>query len=95
MKKVHIGKIIQEKVKAKGLEVTEFASLLGYTRDNAYKIFKEQEINTNTLCKVSEVLEENLHFYFISDTDLAKYWVNKMNPVEVAKAVLNSKEDKK
>jgi len=55
--KVHIGKVIQQKVKAKGMTVVEFAKKINYSRRNAYAIFDNESINTSLLSKIGKVLE--------------------------------------
>ena len=53
---MHIGKQIEAVFLQKGLKISVFASQLGTVRDNIYKIFKREDINTNQLLNISKVL---------------------------------------
>ena len=56
--KKNIGKLIEERVKAKeGLTVAKFAKLLGKDRSTTYDIFTRQSIDTELLEKIGQVLE--------------------------------------
>lgn len=52
-----IGQLIEERVKAQKLGVTEFAKLIGTERSNVYDIFKRSSIDTDLLKKIGQVLE--------------------------------------
>ncbi len=68
--RVHLGKIIQEKVKEKGLKDAEFGRLIGVQRQNIKKtVFEKESLDTNTLCVISEVLDCNLFDYFKCNLD--------------------------
>ncbi|MDR1161970.1 MAG: hypothetical protein LBK45_06485 [Tannerellaceae bacterium] len=56
-KQAHIGKIISEKLKEKGIKVKEFAALICCERANAYKILKRKSLDTDLLCKISDVID--------------------------------------
>ena len=56
--KKNIGKIIEERVKAKGgLSVAKFAKLINKDRSTTYDIFTRQSIDTELLEKIGQVLE--------------------------------------
>jgi len=56
--KKNIGKLIEERVKAKeSLSVAKFAKLLGKDRSTTYDIFTRQSIDTELLEKIGQVLE--------------------------------------
>jgi plasmid maintenance system antidote protein VapI len=67
---IHIGEIIEKRVKASGMGVTEFAKRINYTRSNVYAIFKNETIDTGVLMKIGEVLGENLFKHFVDDPKL-------------------------
>lgn len=66
--KVHIGKLIQQKVKTKGITVVDFARKINYSRRNAYAIFKNESINTSLLSKIGKVLEYDFFNDYIKIT---------------------------
>ena len=55
----HIGKLIKEVVKSKGIKVSWFAEQLNSHRNNIYKIYSRRWIDTDTLMRVSRVLEHD------------------------------------
>jgi len=61
---LHIGKHIRQILKAQGRTVTWLAGQLHYTRDNMYKIFGRQWIDTCTLLNISEILQVDLFLYY-------------------------------
>ena len=54
--KIHIGKLIQEKVKEKGCSVTWFAKQVSCHRTNIYKIYQKPHIHILQLAKISDIL---------------------------------------
>lgn len=56
----HIGKIIRQTIKNQGRTVTWLAGQLHYTRDNMYKIFAKQWLDTRTLIEISRILQVDL-----------------------------------
>ena len=57
--KIHIGQLIQQKLKEQGRTVTWFARQLNYDRSNAYKIFSKPHIDTDLLLSISKILNYN------------------------------------
>jgi hypothetical protein len=84
---IHIGTIIKDLVRQKGMDVTEFAQRISYTRRNAYKIFNKPSIDTDLLARISAVLGENLFFKYLSDEELSGYSNNRIKPSEVISAL--------
>lgn len=74
IKRVNIGKIIKEKVVAKGMTQAQFARLIGMQRQNVNKtVFDKSSIDSNLLCVISEILDCNFFKYYQSDkTDNTK-----------------------
>lgn len=56
---VHIGKLIEEKLRQQGRSVSWFAGKLYYDRTNVYSIFKRKSIDTDLLLRISHVLNYN------------------------------------
>ncbi|GAP71954.1 hypothetical protein SAMD00024442_20_43 [Candidatus Symbiothrix dinenymphae] len=73
MSKIHIGEAIRQKVKERGLHVTDFADAIYCTRANIYAIFKRKSIDIEQLKRISEVL--NFDFLAIYSTPQPKYLV--------------------
>ncbi len=53
----HIGAQIRGVIEKRGMTVTEFASRINKSRENAYSIFNRKTIDTSLLQLISEVLE--------------------------------------
>lgn len=53
----HIGQIIREVVIGKGIKVSWLATQLGCHRNNIYLIFSRSWIDTETLMRISYILE--------------------------------------
>ena len=60
MKETHIGSIIREKIKEKGIKVTDFAQKLHCNRCNIYSIFNRRNVDLQLLIKISEILDCDL-----------------------------------
>lgn len=64
---VHIGEIIHELIKKKGLTAKEVAEFMNMSQSNLFAIYKKQEIDTHKLGRFSELLNKNLFTYYISE----------------------------
>jgi plasmid maintenance system antidote protein VapI len=53
----HLGTFIKNKVKEKGLTVSEFARRIHCTRRNIYQIYKKNSLDTDLVKRISRVLE--------------------------------------
>jgi len=84
---IHIGEEIKKLLKAKNIDVTEFAKKINYTRGNAYKIFKKKSIDTDLLIKVSEALGQNLFLLYVSEKDIAQHKNKKTTNEELTQTV--------
>jgi len=96
---IHIGEIIKNLVKSKGISVTSFADKINYSRRNVYEIFDKKTIDTGLLVKISNVLGKNLFLLYVSDKDITEHQVNKKSPsdelletVEQLKKIVHSLE---
>lgn len=54
---IHIGKLILEKLKEKGLSKSEFARRINKSRQNVQDIFNRQSLDTHLLYEIGEVLD--------------------------------------
>ncbi|MBO7125648.1 MAG: XRE family transcriptional regulator [Bacteroidales bacterium] len=61
---IHIGHIIQGTLKAQGRSVAWLARELNYTRENMYNIFRSPRIDTDTLLKISLLLNKNFFLLY-------------------------------
>ncbi|HBX50904.1 MAG: hypothetical protein A2275_11090 [Bacteroidetes bacterium RIFOXYA12_FULL_35_11] len=62
-----IGKIIEKKLREKGMSVSEFARRIATNRNNAYDIFARKSVDTSLLLKISKVLDNDFFQYYITD----------------------------
>jgi len=76
---IHIGKKIQHVFNQSGLTVSQFARMLEIQRTRIYTIFECKTIDTDLLCKISDVL----HYDFLSDVYLRKRETNNQNPTTI------------
>lgn len=61
---VHIGRLIEKKLKDKGYSVAWLAEQIHCERANVYKIFKKVSIDSVLLFHISLVLETNFFEYY-------------------------------
>lgn len=63
--KVNLGEIVKSLVIKKGLSKAEFAKSIGMARQNVEKtVFAKHGLDTDLVCRISEVLGCNLFDYF-------------------------------
>jgi plasmid maintenance system antidote protein VapI len=67
---IHIGKLIEEVFTERGLSGAAFARAINKTRQNIYPIFKSQSIDSELLCKISEVLNHDFFQYYQNTLNL-------------------------
>lgn len=68
MTKIHIGKLIQEKFKASGYSVAEFATILHCDRTNIYRIFNRSSID----CELLNSISKALHYDFLKEYSISE-----------------------
>jgi hypothetical protein len=78
---VDIGQKIKEVFDVRNKKLTDFADELGTVRQNVYRIFKKQHLDTGLLLKISQVLDHNFFQYYVGDGETAT------RPEEVKKIV--------
>lgn len=65
IERVDIGSIIRVLVERKGMSKAEFAKNVGIARQNIEKtVFQKTSLDTDLLCRISEILDCNLFDYF-------------------------------
>ena len=62
----HIGNLIKDELARQGRSITWLAKQLGFSRQNAYKIFNRPWIYTDLLLKICDLLD---HDFFQCYTD--------------------------
>lgn len=63
---LHVGKIVLNKLKEKGMKKSEFARRINKSRQNVQDIFKRQSLDTHLLLDICKVLDYNF-FEILSD----------------------------
>ena len=76
---IHIGKKIQQVFSQSGLTVSQFARLVEVNRFKIYSIFESKTIETDLLCKISDVL----HFDFLLEVYIKKRETASQNPTTI------------
>jgi transcriptional regulator with XRE-family HTH domain len=73
---VHIGEVIRQKVKERGLSVAAFANAIHCTRSHVYTIFSRKNMDVEQLMLISKALDYDLisEVYF-NRSPLKKYLV--------------------
>ena len=66
---IHIGKKIHFVFNQSGLTVSQFARMLGIQRTRVYNIFENKTIDTETLCKISDVLHYDFLEIYLKNRD--------------------------
>ncbi len=56
---IHIGMLIKEKVKKKGMTIMQFARSIHKDRSGVYRIFNSANIDTDLLVRISNILDYN------------------------------------
>jgi len=76
---IHIGQKIQFVFNQSGLSVSQFARMVGVQRTRIYNIFESKTIDTDLLCKISDVL----HYDFLTEVYLKKRETENQNPTTI------------
>ena len=66
-KDIHIGSIIEQKVKEKGIKISVFAEAIHCNRTNVYSIFRRKSIDTEQLFLISKVLNVDFTKLYFED----------------------------
>ena len=65
---MHIGQRIKEVLKERGITVVAFARAISCSRENVYRIFKNDNIDVHQLKRIGRILDYNF-FKDISECD--------------------------
>lgn len=63
---IHIGNLISNVLEEKHVSVAELANQLHTDKSNMYKILRKSHIDTELLCRMSQILNHNFCHSFIS-----------------------------
>jgi plasmid maintenance system antidote protein VapI len=69
MKNLKIGPILQSVCKELGFTNTQVAEMISVTASNVGRIFKQDNVNTDTLDRLTEKLGINLYHYLANEWD--------------------------
>ncbi len=61
---IHIGKLVKQAIKMRGMKVSELARRINTSRENMYGIFRRQSIDTVLLQKLSTALDVNFFEHY-------------------------------
>ena len=82
IKRVNIGKIIEEVVKEKRISVAAFAKSINMQRQNIKKtIFEKNSLDTDLLIQISEVLDHYFFQYYGTDEERNKNYYNEVRGI--------------
>ena len=65
--RIHVGKLIKERLKEEGKSVVWLAQELGCHRTNVYNIFEKSSLDTNILRRISIIMQYNFFEYLQDD----------------------------
>jgi transcriptional regulator with XRE-family HTH domain len=91
---IHVGKLVLDKLKERGMKKSEFARRINKSRQNVQDIFKRESLDTHLLFDISKVLEFNF-FEILSDQVNVPSSVLLMEESGNYKAVKNEKQKQK
>src|SRR3954468_3497535 len=74
---IQIGPRVQEVFESRNMKLSDLADQLGTVRQNVYRIFKKQDLDTGLLIKVSEVLNHNFFHYYQTVANVIEQPVDK------------------
>ena len=93
--RLDIGQEVRRKVEESGISKAKFAELLGIARQNVEKtVFQKHSIDTDLLCKISEVLNCNFFDYYKSDSVCNKIDYKEKNEVKATLTIEMGTEKK-
>lgn len=65
--RIHIGNRIKYLLDKNGMKKILFAEKLGYTKNGIYKIFENENINTDTLYNIADILNLSITEFFVDN----------------------------
>lgn len=95
---IHIGQIIENRAKEKGLSLDEVGKLISKTRQTVADIYKRQSIDTELLLSISRALEFDFFEMYYSEEPLKSMREKELEPykkeIEELKKLLAYKEQR-
>ncbi|MDN3588060.1 hypothetical protein QWY86_15360 [Pedobacter aquatilis] len=79
---VHIGKIIRDLVRERGLKAVEVSTFMSMSTSNLFDIYKREEIDIYKLGKFSELLNDNLFKHYLTKEALKKIFGSEISGLE-------------
>jgi len=67
---IHIGKIIHELIKEKGLKAKFVGKEINVSESTIYKIYRQETIDIDKLIRLSQVLNTNLFLHYLEQEPL-------------------------
>ncbi len=62
--KIHIGSLIEERLKAHGMTKAEFGRRINTSRQNVNTLLRKEALNTSLLYQISKILKFNFFSYY-------------------------------
>ncbi len=94
--KIHIGKLIEEKLNEMGMKKSEFAKRIYKQRQNVNDLLNKESIDTNDLLLISEVLKFDFFFEYSNILNINKHNTFILNEnrkeIEFLKGIIDSQK---
>lgn len=94
---VHVGKIIHELAKSRGIGAKEIASKINVSESSIYKIYKRPTIDIDKLIRLCQFFQVNLFEYYINEEPMKSIFeaeIQKLrNEIEELNAIIRKKND--
>lgn len=94
--KIHIGKLIEEKLNEMGMKKSEFAKRIYKQRQNVNDLLSKESIDTNDLLLVSEVLKFDFFIEYSNLLNINKQKTFTLNEnrkeIEFLKGIIDSQK---
>lgn len=72
VREVHIGSCIKKKLKEKNIGVSTLAEQIFLDKTNVYRLFAKKHINTEVLCRISDVLDYNFFQEYLHQSAISE-----------------------
>ncbi len=94
--KIHIGKLIEEKLNEMGMKKSEFAKRIYKQRQNVNDLLSKESIDTSDLLLISEVLKFDFFIEYSNLLNINKQNTNTLNEnrkeIEFLKGIIDSQK---
>jgi transcriptional regulator with XRE-family HTH domain len=95
---IHIGNIIHELIKNKGLKAKFVSKKINVSESTVYKIYKQETIDVDKLIRLSQLLNTNLFLHYLEQEPLKSMFNQKTEDLKSEIKTLNtivSQKDKR